>query len=344
VTDSEAASVAMTLDGAPEESRSDDVAPNRAGDALRDFLTRYGLLVGLVALIAIFGYMRPDSFFTIANARTTASLAAPLLVLAIGLTVPLGMGEFDLAIANSAQLSAAIMISLISTSGVFWLSAIGITALIAAGIGVIIGVIVVKSRVNAFIVTLGAGTILLGLEFGVARGGTIYSDIPSAYGELSSGRVFGVPNAVLIAFAFALIVWVGMERTVVGRKMRAIGGSMEAARLSGVRVGLLRGSGFVVTGLSGVIAAVLLTSQAASYYPGSAASLLLTVYAACFLGTTVLRSNVFDVGGTIVGVAFLAVIESGLIMLGIESWIAQIVKGCLLIGAVTASKVAGRVA
>lgn len=343
MTDSRAASVAVTSKGVSEQSLLGGVEASRSRDALRDFLTRYGLLVGLVALVAFFGIMRPDSFFTIANARTTATLAAPLLVLAIGLTVPLGMGEFDLAIANSAQLSAAIMIWMISSAGIFWPGAVGLTVLIAMGSGAIIGGIVVKSRVNAFIVTLGAGTILLGLEFGVARGGTIYRDIPSAYGDLSTGRVFGVPNAVLIAFAFALLVWVGMERTVVGRKMRATGGSVEAARLSGVRVDLLRGSGFIVTGVAGAIAAVLLTSQAASYYPGSAASLLLTVYAACFLGTTVLRPNVFDVGGTIVGVAFLAVIESGLIMLGIESWIAQIVKGGLLIVAVAASKVAGRV-
>jgi ribose transport system permease protein len=313
----------------------------RAGTFSR-LMTRYGLLVALLLMILAFGILEPDSFLSIANLRTTASLAAPLLVLAIALTVPLGLGEFDLSISASTQLAGAVIIWFISMQGWPLPLAIIVTVLFAAALGTSIGALVVKSGVNAFIITLGAATILTGLEFGISRGSTIYSDIPPAYVKIANGRLWGVPTGVLVALAFGLIIWVLMERTVVGRQMRAIGGNAEAARLSGVRVDVLRALGFTITGIGAAVAAVLLTSQSASYYPNSASALLLAVYAACFLGTTVFRQNIFQVEGTIVGVAFLAILQSGLIMVGIASWIADIIQGTLLIGAVVLSKLVSR--
>ncbi len=174
------------------------------------------------------------------------------------------------------------------------------------------------------------------------RGATVYSGVPSEFTELAIGRTFGIPNSVLIAGVFAALVWVGMERTVVGRKMRAAGGNAEAARLAGVRVELLRAMGFVISAIGASVAAVLLVAQSSSYYPNSAIALLLPIYAACFLGTTAFRPNLFDVAGTLVGAAFLAVVQSGLIMVGIEAWIAQLVQGTLLILAVVLSKAASR--
>lgn len=313
----------------------------RSQNVLR-FLTRFGLLIMLAVIIAVFSFLEPSSFFTIANARSTASIAAPLFILAIALTVPLGLGEFDLSIANGAQLSAACLAWLISIASLPWLGAIGIVLAGAVVGGLLIGFIVVKSQVNAFIITLGAGTIFAGIEFGIMRGTTLYSGIPAGFTEISVGRTFGVPNAVLVAVVFAIVVWVGMERTVVGRKMRAAGANAEAARLSGVRVEWLRAVGFSVAAIGGAVAATVLVAQSASYYPNSATGLLLPIYAACFLGTTAFRPNIFDVPGTAVGAVFLAVIQSGLIMVGVQSWIAQVIQGSILIIAVVLARAASR--
>lgn len=306
------------------------------------FLTRYGLLIMLGVLVGVFGLLEPDSFLTVANVRSTASIAAPLVILAVALTVPLSLGEFDLSVSNGAQLSGAVLVWLMGTQGLPWLGSIGIVLVGAAVVGLLVGTIVVKSQVNAFIITLGAGTVFAGLEFGVMRGATVYSGIPSEFTELAIGRSLGVPNSVLIAAVFASLVWVGMERTVVGRKMRAAGGNPEAARLAGVRVELLRAMGFVISAVGASVAAVILVAQSSSYYPNSAVALLLPIYAACFLGTTAFRSNLFDVAGTMVGAVFLATVQSGLIMVGVEAWIAQLVQGTLLILAVVLSKAASR--
>lgn len=320
-------------------------APDRSsegsGKTMRT-VARFGLLAGLVLIIVVFGLLKPSAFLSVANLKSTATIAAPLLVLAVGLTVPLGMGEFDLSIANSSQLSAAVIIWLISVVQFNWGLAVVIDCLGAIAVGALIGFIVVRSGVNAFIITLGAGTVMAGVEFGIAHGATIFANIPHTYSDIGSASVFGIPISVLVALGFAALVWVAMERTVAGRRMRAIGGNSEAARLSGIQVDQLRAVGFMVTALAAAVAAVLITATASSYYPNAVTAQLLPAYAACFLGTTVFRSNIFEVVGTVVGVAFLAVIQDGLIIVGVSSWIAQVVEGSLLIIAVVASKAASK--
>jgi ribose transport system permease protein len=315
--------------------------PGRLGRTMRT-VSRFGLLIGLILIILVFALLKPGSFATIANFKSTATIAAPLLVLSVGLTVPLGMREFDLSIANSSQLSAAVIIWLISVAQLSWGLAVLIDCLGAVAVGALIGFVVVRSGVNAFIITLGAGTVMAGIEFGIAHGATIFAHIPTTYTDLGTGYAFGVPISVIVAVVFAVLVWLGMERTVAGRRMRAIGGNSEAARLSGVRVNQLRAAGFMVTALAAAVAAVLITAGASSYYPNAVTAELLPAYAACFLGTTVFRSNIFEVTGTVVGVAFLAVIQDGLIIVGISSWIAQVVEGALLVVAVVASRAASR--
>jgi ribose transport system permease protein len=183
---------------------------------------------------------------------------------------------------------------------------------------------------------------MAGIEFGIAHGATIFSNIPNAYVQIGTGYFIGIPIPTIVALVFAAMIWVVMERTVAGRRMRAIGGNSEAARLSGVRVDQLRAVGFIVSALAGVVTAVLFTAASSSYYPNALTAELLPAYAACFLGTTVFRANLFEVTGTLVGVAFLATIQDGLIMTGVSSWLAQVVQGTLLVVAVVGSKAASR--
>jgi len=309
---------------------------------LKKIFVNYGLLITLLAMIAVFGVLEPQYFLTLANLRSTTIIAAPMLIIAVALTVPLGLGEFDLSISNMTQLSGAVVVWFISNIGMWWPAAALLSLLIAGLLGLIIGLVVVGSRVNAFIITLGAGTVLAGLEYGVHRGLTVYKGIPDSFTQLANGSIIGIKGGSIVALVFAGIIWLLMEWTVTGRRMRAIGGNYEAARLSGVKVDQLRALSFAITASGAGLAAIILTAKSSSYYPNSASALLLPSYAACFLGTTVFRANIFQVTGTIVGVAFLATLQSGLIMVGVSSWIGQIVQGTILIGAVWSSKLAGR--
>jgi ribose transport system permease protein len=133
-----------------------------------------------------------------------------------------------------------------------------------------------------------------------------------------------------------------LERTEIGRYMYAIGGNSEAARLSGVRVRSLRLLGFVIVAFSAAVVGLLLTSQSASYAPNLGISYLLPAFAAVFLGAAVFRPGEFNVLGTVIGVLFLGVIQTGLTMLNLQTYMINLVQGGILITAVLVSRLGQR--
>jgi ribose transport system permease protein len=124
--------------------------------------------------------------------------------------------------------------------------------------------------------------------------------------------------------------------------MYAVGGNPEAARLSGVRVTPLRVLGFVLVGVTAAVVGILITSVSGSYSPNGGTSYLLPAFAAAFLGAAVFRPGEFNVPGTVVGVLFLGVIQTGLIMLDFETYVINLVQGGILITAVLISRLGER--
>jgi len=195
---------------------------------------------------------------------------------------------------------------------------------------------------SSFIITLAMGTVLTGVEFGLTSQDTVYSGFPSAFTKIAGGEFLGLSNLIWIAAVVAVIIWVLLERTEVGRYMYAIGGNAEAARLSGVRVRYLRLVGFVIVALAAAVVGLLLTSQSASYAPSLGISYLLPAFAAVFLGAAVFRPGEFNVLGTVIGVLFLGVIQTGLTMLNLETYLINLVQGGILITAVLVSRLGQR--
>jgi len=131
--------------------------------------------------------------------------------------------------------------------------------------------------------------------------------------------------------------------TEVGRFMYAIGGNQEAARLSGIRVRTLRVAGFVIVSLTAALVGVLITSGGGgNYTPSFGTYLLLPAYAGAFLGAACFRPGEFNIPGTVVGVALLATISTGLTFLNLQTYLINLVQGAILIAAVLVSTVAGR--
>jgi ribose transport system permease protein len=116
--------------------------------------------------------------------------------------------------------------------------------------------------------------------------------------------------------------------------MEAVGGNPEAAYLSGVNVRLTRAIGFCVVGLGAALAGIILTSQAASYYSESASGLLLPTYAAVFIGASTLKDGQFHVWGSVVGVLFMATLQTALTTLNQPAWLSNVIQGALLIAAI----------
>jgi ribose transport system permease protein len=321
------------------------LVPTRsAAEHLSNLLARYGVLATFVLMIVVFSIARPDTFPTMDNVKAILSTAAPSLIVAAGLTIPLIMGDFDLSFGSMISLSGATAVALMSVHHTGWLLALVLALLIGVGAGLVNGFIVSYLGGSSFIITLAMGTVLTGLEFAIAKQKTIFDGVATNYASIAQHEFLGLSNMVWIAAVLAVIVWVLLDLTEVGRYMYAIGGNPEAARLAGVRTRSLRLVGFVIVALGAAIVGVVLTSNSASYSPNLGASYLLPAYAGCFLGSAVLRPGQFTLPGTVIGVLFLGVIQTGLTMLNLQTFVINLVQGAILISAVLLSRLGQRTA
>jgi ribose transport system permease protein len=340
---------ATAVPAGPTEPAAPTSAPKPApGDAssprvrLAPFLSRYGLLIAFALTIVVFSLAKPHNFPTVNNLKAILTLAAPPMIIAVGLTVVLVMQDFDLSFGSMIGLAGGAVTTFITID--HWSWQLAIVAVLVFGVlaGILNGVMVAYLGGSSFIITLAMGTVLTGVEFALTHQNTVYQGFPQPFVDLASGSTFGLSNQIWIAGVIAILIWVLLDRTEIGRYMYAIGGNSEAARLSGLRVRPLRVLGFVVVGVTAAIAGVLLISESGSYAPNAGVAYLLPAFAAVFLGAAVFRPGEFNLLGTVVGVLFLGVIQTGLILLNLQTYIINLVQGGILIAAVLISRLGQR--
>jgi ribose transport system permease protein len=320
---------------------SDTAALEGAGKAekrsinWRGFIARYGVVLALIGCVGFFA-VQEDKFRTYNNLQTTLELTAPLLMMALGLTVVLIMGDFDLSVSAMAALASAIIVKLLVETDIPWGVAVLIALAAALVVGAVNGGLVAYVGTPSFITTLAMGVILAGLELAVTGPGTTFitggTEIPDSYRDLGIGEPFmEIRSPVWIAVGLALVLWVLLTRTEVGRYMYAIGGNTEAARLSGIPVKFLRGSGFMIVAVCALAAGVVGSARTGSHVNNFAGALLLSAFAAAFLGATLSKRRQFNIPGTVVGAVFLQVVDSGLTFMGYQQDVKNITKGAILI-------------
>lgn len=254
--------------------------------------------------------------------------------MAFGLTVCLVMGLFDLSIAAMATLGGYVATFLLVQypDAISVPVAVLISLGVAAAIGVANGLIVSYLGISAFIATLATGSIITGAMLGISNSKTIITGIPDAFMAIGQGAILGVSNPILIMLAVGFMLWLLLEHTQLGRHLYAIGGSAEAARLSGVAV--KRYAPFALSicatcaALGGLMAAAVL---GAGRPQGVGDGYLLNAFAAVFIGASSLRPGRFHILGTLIGVLLIGVINNGLSIMGVATFWQYIVQGVLLI-------------
>ncbi len=313
-------------------------------------LRRFGTLLGFLVVVLLFWANLPDTFMTLRNLLNISQQVSMLAVVAFGMTIVMVMGDFDLSVGSTASLAgvtAALLFS--SGQGV----AVGVAAGLFVGLlaGVLNGVLVSYLRILPFVATLGTLTMYSGLAFFVSDGKTIFGrDIPEAFSAFARGGLpLGavgerplLPNLTLVALGVLLLVWVLLEQTVFGRRLYAIGGNAEAARLGGVRVQRLRLLAFSLTGVTAALGGLMYASRVASANPTQGAGLMLDAIAAVFLGMTVSEEGEPFVLGTLLGVLILGVLDNGLTQLRVDSYVREILVGAIIVAAVASSGFRGR--
>lgn len=301
------------------------------------FLARYGTILSLVALIVIFSLARPEVFPSVRNLLNILNQVSILGIIAIGLTVCLVIGQFDLSIGALATFggyfAARILMEADVDSGAAVFLVILVVLAMAMVIGIINGALVSYLGISAIVETLAMGFIVNGVILGISGSRTISpTEIPAAFKVVGQGTILGVPNPVVIMIATAFVLWLFLEHTQPGRNMYAIGGNREASRLSGIPVKryalVAMGICAACAALGGLVAAANL---AAGRPQGVGETYLLNAFVAVFIGASTLRPGKFHVLGTAIGVLLIGVINNGLSTLGVPTYWQYIVQGILLI-------------
>lgn len=325
------------------KKQQDRVNPGPSfGVFLGRFLQNWGLFLALILAIILFSILRPEAFLSVNNALAILTLAAPLLIAALGLVVALIMNEIDLSVGSIIGLGGTFAVCLMSFWGAPWWLAIAAALALSATAGLATGLMVTIAGANSLIITLGMATLLTGIEFSLTDQRTIYSGIDPIYVSFGQALFWGVNLQVWIAACVALALWVLLEHSETGRYMYATGSNGEAAKLAGLPVNRLRIAGFAFVAVLGAIAGILLTAQSASAFSNIGLPYLLPAFASAFLGSTMSADGRFSVTGTLVAVLFIGVVQTGLTMLQLSTGAINIAQGALLILAVLLSRLGRR--
>jgi ribose transport system permease protein len=295
----------------------------------------------LLIVLVIFFSIATDTFFTTTTLRTIATEQAITAVVAMGLTIALAAGVFDLSIAGTMGLANIVVAKLMAEAGVDPVFAVLLTLLVGASVGVINGLLVVYARIDPFIATLGTNSILLAAIF-VVSGNENVLGVPIGFQSVAGDQIAGIPLPVFYVIGLGLVIWYVLAWTPVGRRLYATGGGREVARLAGVPTGRYVISAFVCSAAIAAAAGVLVVATIGTGSTEVGASYLLPAFAAGFLGATQFRPGRFNVWGTLLAVYLLATGVKGLVLMGADVWVPDLFNGLALIVAVGLSGVQRR--
>ncbi|HTW11527.1 MAG TPA: ABC transporter permease [Solirubrobacteraceae bacterium] len=323
-------------------------APQRTGPSLISRILSAStfeaamLPIAFVLVIAGFGIARPDTFLQWSNFTTIFGLGAVQLVLVMALLLPLTNGDLDLSVAENSGL-VSILVAWLNVNH-HWgiVPAIVVGILIGTLCGVINGAIIVRWDVNPFIITLATGSVMDGVALWLPNQLTIAGISPHLTSWTMTRHIVSIPIDFWYGIVIMLIMFYVLTFTPFGQRSLFVGQSREVARLSGFKVGKTRFWGFVIAGFIAGISGVISDGVLSSATPGPQGTLLLSVYAAAFLGMTTIQPGRFNAIGAGVSVFFLAVAVNGINLLGAQSYFQYLFYGVFLVLAVVASRIINR--
>lgn len=323
----------------PANKRSGEQQRASQRQSLNNILQVVGILPILVGICILFALLSPN-FMTAGNLVNILRQASINIVLATGMTFVILTGGIDLSVGSILAVSAvvAVLVSLLPVLGWFAVPAGLLTGLL---LGLVNGALITFLDVPPFIVTLGSLTALRGTAFLVANGTTVINrDINFAW--IGNSYVGFLPWLVIIALLTVAASWFVLRQTVLGVQIYAVGGNERAARLTGIKVNRVL---LFVYGVSGLLAGLAGVMSASRLY--SATGMLgqgyeLDAIAAVILGGTSFTGGIGTIVGTLLGALIIAVLNNGLTLLNMSFFWQLVVKGLVIIVAVTIDRLRKR--
>lgn len=302
-------------------------------------LLDYG--IGAIALLLVIAVsVLNPAFLSFINIANMLSQWAPAGLMAVGMTYVIIAGGFDLSIAAVFSL-CAVVAGAVAQENPVWLAFV---AAIAAGAiaGLVNAMLIARFNINPFITTVGTGFIVTGITFVVTKNAAFIVSNPG-FGTLGAERWHGIPYSGIVLIVVLAIAGIVLARTVYGHVVYGVGGNIEASRLSGLRVPVIVGSTYALlgglTGIAGFVSASQLSSAQANMDP----NILFDVLTIVIVGGTPLGGGVGSIGRTAIGLVLIATITNGFVLLDINPFYQNIIKGVLIVGALVFDSVLRRI-
>ena len=299
------------------------------------FKDNIGIIIALVAMfifLTVFPTTR-STFLTPKNMFNILRQNASNLFLATGMTMVIILGGIDLSVGSVIALSGVVAAGCVVNFGLP--EAVGFIAAIAVGaaVGLFNGFIICKTDIPPFIVTLASMNITKGIAL-VLTGGAPIRCMTDAFKFPGAGYVGPVPTPVILMFIIFILAALMINKTQLGRHIYAVGGNVQAAKFSGISVQKVKFIVYAYTGVMAGIAGVVIASRLYSGQPTAGDGAEMDAIAAVVVGGTSMSGGSGRIGGTLIGVLIIGVLNNGLNLMGVDSNFQYIVKGLVILLAV----------
>nr|WP_302795487.1 ABC transporter permease [Shinella daejeonensis] len=309
-------------------------------DRRRLIVQEYGIFFAFLLLVGILAVSN-EFFLTPGNISNVLLQTSINGILAIGMTFVILTRGIDLSVGSVVALAGIVSASFVTssaTAGVFGAPypmalALVIGILVGVGCGALVGLIVARFSVPAFVATLGMLSAARGATL-IYGGGRPVPGLTPEFRWIGTGNILGVPMPVILLALVFLVSWWVLARTRFGRYIYAVGGNPRAAKTSGLNVSRIRFLVYVISGALSGLAGMILSARTGSALPQAGIAYELDAIAAVVIGGTSLSGGVGRVTGTLIGALIIGVMNNGLDLMGIQSYYQQVLKGALIVGAV----------
>ncbi len=302
-----------------------------------------GPYIALILLFIFASIASPDIFFSFTNISNILRQASIVGVVSIGMTVVLLVAGIDLSVTSVMAISACVFAHISETyvdkgkSGAM-IGLILLILIIGLVIGFMNGLIIVTRDVEPFIITLGTGQVLRGINY-IYTKGSPGGTVTKFWSDFGSKYFAGIlPYSVILYTVFMIIFIIFLHKTVPGRYIYAIGSNAEAARLSGIKVKKNKILAYALCGLTASVAGIMLAARVRVGEPNGSTGFDMDAIAAVVIGGTAMSGGKGSIIGTLAGVLIMAIMNNILNILGADPYLQIVIKGCIILVAVLIQK------
>ena len=294
------------------------------------FLRDYAIVLSVGLLFVVLAIASPP-FLSVANLENVLSQTVALGIIACAETVVFIAGGFDLSVGAVFGIAGVIAAKVALDDGP--VLGIGAGLLVGVFFGFVNGLLVTVGRIHSFMATIGSNFVIAGIAI-VITGGLLIPVTDPAFLTLGRNQFLGTDYSVWIWALFAIALTLLLTRTVIGRYIYASGGNPEAARLSGIRVGVVRTAAFTLSGFAAALGGVILASRVGTGQADVGRGIELTVIAGVVIGGTSIFGGEGAVWRSVLGILFLTLVGNGFDLVGIDPTYQRIVQGIMILLAV----------